>query len=131
MDERIPLSAELIAKLRALGGGEADQVLLDEVGLAIADECKNFEPMLSGYRQDERGTIDSCDIKVAHDGVELGPGLAGAVWLDFEESAHYGCRDLDNHYDHNVRIPFHVVLEEEVLVLAFTNEVHRDTVEEF
>lgn len=131
MEERIPLSAELVAKLRELGDGDADQELLAEIGLEIADLCENFEPLLTAYRHDERGTIDACDIKVAEDGVELGPGLRGAVCLDFEESAHYGCRDMDKQYDHNVKIPFHIELEESVLVLAFRDEVRRDTVEEF
>lgn len=130
-EERIPLSEGLIAQLRALGEREPDQDLLDAVGLEIAEVCEHFEPMLSAYRHDERGTIDSCDIKVAEDGVELSGDLSGAVWLDFEESAHYGCRDMDHQYDHNVRIPFQIVLEDSVLILAYTEEIHRDTVEEF
>lgn len=131
MDERIPLSDELIAKLRELGEGETEEELLAEIGLEIADVCETFEPMLSAYRHDERGTIDACDIKVAQDAVALGPALKGTVYLEFEESAHYGCRDMDRQYDHHVGIPFQIFLEESVMVLAFRDEVQRDTVEEF
>lgn len=83
----------------------------------------------SAYRSDKcRGEIDSDSFRITEiedDGICFKDTLKGEVYVEFEEYAHYGCRDMNNSHDHQVGIPFKILPDSELIEFTVLEEFER------
>lgn len=112
------------------------EILAAAIQHAASTRPAKFAQALSGFRSDTaRGTIDEDGIGVTDDGIEFaGESISnGIVYLEFTESAYYGCRDADNSTDHwGTAVEFQIDGIRPILVLfTAAEEGERTTEDEF
>lgn len=136
MDLDVALDDEIVELLtKEEIDDEEEDVLLQMLWDAVDNATEGMAKCVAPLMQDMMGTL-SGDVSITSledGGLFLEPDRKhGHVYIEFDEEAYYGCRDLNKFEDHQEQVNFEIILNGwNKLVLKFPEPIGRDTVEEF
>lgn len=91
-------------------------------------EPSHLMPCLRNYCSDMRGAIEAGSLEID---VEFESNQKGILRIKFEETWHYGCKDIDGGDEVEAEMPFVLELKNRSIVLDICYNPERDTVDEF
>jgi len=125
MEHQIPISDELAEILTR--PDLRTETKEDLIRSMIESRCEELEELLQPYLNDTiRGTIAADSIKLSDDAVALKDDDSGTVWVEFDEEAYYGCRDMDKLDDHTEQLELKVLPYRNCILLRGIDRHERD-----
>jgi len=89
------------------GEEEATELIVRD----ITDEDAGLLRMMSHYCKDDRGAPHESTLVVNAEYIALKSDYTGTMMIEFHEFAYYGCENMDVHEDHEVDVPFRILVE--------------------
>ena len=130
MKQRIPIPKELSVVFASQWiSAETKETVLYEYFEEFRDEIiSHFD--LGPYRSDKvRGEVDADSVAFTskeNDGIVMHDFNSGAVYIEFDEEAYYGCKDMNTFYDHQEKTPFRIDPEMEIIEFDLLEDFERD-----
>jgi len=83
----------------------------------LLDEESGLLGIMSHYCKDDRGEPAGGSLNIDPELMGIFEDFTGAVAVEFQEQAYYGCRDMDIQDDHEVEISFRISVQDRTLIL--------------
>jgi hypothetical protein len=100
----------------------AEETRNDILRAVLEEATDQMAPLVDPYMKHDRGTLSE-EVSISDDGVSFDPKTnKGALYINFQEEAYYGCKDMNDFPYHDVEIPFFIDPRTLTLTLTFMDE---------